>query len=139
MLFKLIFKIKKMKATYFILSLSILFILNGCAQTSTNVNSLSAVEFQKIINTQPVVLVDVRTQPEFDAGHIAGAVNIDVNNPDFVSLVKKAVNNKPLAIYCRSGHRSKMAISKLTDFKNKIYELGNGFNDWQQSGLPVKK
>ncbi len=129
-----------MKAIYLIFSLSILFAINGCSQTPSNVNSLSAVEFQKIISSQPVVLVDVRTKPEFDAGHIAGAVNVDVNNPDFVSLMKKVVNNnKPLAIYCRSGHRSKMAIAKLTDFKNKIYELGNGFNDWQQSGLPVKK
>ncbi len=129
-----------MKTTYLILSMSLFLSLLGFSQTNTNPNSLSAPEFKKIIDTKQVTLIDVRTESEFSAGHIPGAINIDVSNPDFTTLVKKQIKkDKPIAVYCRSGHRSKIAVSKLGNIPNEIYELNHGFMSWQQAGFAVKK
>lgn len=129
-----------MKTAYLILSFSLYFSLNVFSQSLPKVNALSADAFKKIIDGKSVTLIDVRTDPEFSAGHIPGAMNIDLSNPDFVNLVKKQLKkNTPLAIYCRTGHRSKVAISKLGDINVMIYELDHGFIDWQQAGFAIKK
>lgn len=107
--------------------------------TSSKLKSLSAQEFKKIIESDSVVLFDVRTKPEYDGGHITGSINVDINDPDFSTLVKSKSKGKQIALYCRSGNRSKLAVTKLTDSKVVIYELNQGFLDWQQSGFPVKK
>ncbi len=129
-----------MKTAYIILSFSLFFTLNALSQSSKTVSSLTTVSFKKILDSKSVTLIDIRTKPEFAAGHIPGAINIDLSDPDFVYLVKKRIKkNKPLAIYCRSGHRSKIAISKLGYVNVMIYELDQGFIDWQKAGFPVKK
>ena len=123
--------------TIFIICLFLPLMAN-CQSPKNNIKSQSSLEFQKTISTGNVFLVDVRTAGEFSEGHINGATNIDVNNPDFVSLVKSKYNNKTIAVYCRSGNRSKLAASKLADLGVDIYELNYGFKDWVQSGLAVE-
>jgi rhodanese-related sulfurtransferase len=129
-----------MKHTYLIIALSLFFAFSGYARKTTQtVKPLSSEEFQKIIASKTALLIDVRTPEEFSEGHISGAVNVDVNNPDFVSTVKKLIKKKPLALYCRSGNRSKLAAVKLSKFQVKIYELNLGVKDWIQAGFPVTK
>ncbi|MDD3320203.1 MAG: rhodanese-like domain-containing protein [Paludibacter sp.] len=113
-------------------------IMVSCQPKENNIKALSSQEFQKTISSRDVFLIDVRTAGEFNNGHIKGAINIDVNNPEFVSLVKSKLNKRSLALYCRSGSRSKVAASKLTETGVIIYELNNGFIDWMQSGLPIE-
>lgn len=127
----------KLIKTFFILS-AFLPLMTFCQSPKSDLKSLSSQEFKKIIESESVFLVDVRTEGEFESGHIEGAINIDVNNPDFVSLVKSKLKVKSLALYCRSGNRSKLAASKLTDLEVTIYELNLGFKDWLQAGLPVE-
>jgi len=111
----------------------------NCQTNKTDFKSLTTLEFKKIIESKNVVLIDVRTNAEFMEGHIPGATNIDVNNAEFKTLVKSKYNGKSIALYCRSGNRSKLAASKLTDLKVEIYELKFGFRDWLQSGYHVNK
>jgi rhodanese-related sulfurtransferase len=113
---------------------------------STNIQSttnsfipVSSEDFKNILDSTSVVLIDVRTEAEFTEGYIAGAINIEFNHPDFEELVKKVSNGKPIALYCRSGRRSKTAANKLNNLKVEIYELNNGILDWQQKDLPLKK
>ncbi len=127
---------KSIKAL-FILSV-FLPLMTFCQSTKSDLKSISSQEFKKVIESKSVLLIDVRTDGEFKAGHIGGAINIDVNNPDFVSLVKSKFKVKSLALYCRSGNRSKMAASKLSEMGVTIYELNSGFKDWVQAGLPVE-
>ncbi|MFT3752690.1 MAG: rhodanese-like domain-containing protein [Paludibacter sp.] len=129
-----------MKHMYLIIALSTFFAFNGYARkTVSTVKPLTSEEFQKIIASKTVTLIDVRTAEEFSDGHIPGAVNLDVNNPDFVSSIEKLIKKKPLALYCRSGNRSKLAAAKLSKLKIKIYELNLGIKDWIQAGFPVTK
>ena len=76
------------------------------------------------------VIVDVRRQDEYDAGHIPGAVLIPNE-----SIVDERPAELPdleqvILIYCRSGNRSKQAAQKLADMGYlNIYEFG-GITTW---------
>ena len=76
------------------------------------------------------VIVDVRRQDEYDAGHIPGAIlipneSIGTEQPDELPDL-----NQIILIYCRSGNRSKQAAQKLFDMGyTNIYEFG-GINTW---------
>lgn len=98
--------------------------------------SIPAQEFATLIDSTDVVLVDVRTPSEHNAGHIPGTdFNIDVKDESFllqsqISLKKET----PVAIYCRSGNRSKTAADILSKDGYTVYELATGFNGWIEAG-----
>lgn len=124
--------------------LKILFILSIVitatlfAQTGVNTQHLTAQEFKKALETNKYLLIDVRTPEEFAQGHITGAININVNDEDFVKKIKdKTQKQKMLAIYCRSGRRSKVAINAIEPLKLQIVELNDGIMGWLQAGFKV--
>jgi sulfur-carrier protein adenylyltransferase/sulfurtransferase len=87
---------------------------------------------------QPL-FVDVRELPEWDEGHIPGAVHLPRGSLE--SRIEAAVPDKerPLVVYCASGARSAFASRALgelgyTDVRN----LAGGFVDWKRNGLPVQ-
>lgn len=90
--------------------------------------TLPGAEFiQTYASTPNAVLVDVRTPDEFATGHIDHAINIDVEDPSFVSEIKKLDTTKTYFVYCRSGNRSAQAVSSMKSGGIKtIYELRGG-------------
>ena len=67
---------------------------------------------------------------------------------EFASLIEDAFavmadstlqKDKPVALYCRSGKRSKKAAAILSEKGYKVYELDKGFNAWQEAGEKVEK
>lgn len=112
--------------------------LGACAQ-NPGYKSLDADEFQKAIEDKSVVLIDVRTSAEYAQGHIPdAALNIDVLEGNFAAKVKSALDKSTtLAIYCRSGRRSKNAAEILTKEGYKVIELAGGFNSWTSAGKPT--
>lgn len=82
-------------------------------------------------DTTGYVILDVRTDWEYENGHIEGAINIpneEIGHEEIEILPDK---EQTILIYCRSGHRSKQAASKLAvlGYKN-IYEFG-GVITWE--------
>ena len=96
----------------------------------TEFKSVDIKEFKIEIAKSDVQIVDVRTVKEYSEGHIPGAMNIDVNAPDFEEKIKVLDKKENVAIYCRSGRRSKMAANKLTAAGYKVIELNTGFLSW---------
>lgn len=90
----------------------------------------SVADFAKLIEKPDVVLVDVRTQSEYDAGHIPGAELLDVTGPEFASAITSLDPSKTYALYCRSGKRSQTALQQMTDAGLKAFDLAGGFNAW---------
>lgn len=130
----------RIKILHSIFLLSFLILFTACSKTDVNLKSMSATDFKQAITDTAVILIDVRTEAEYANDHIANAINIDLNTTDFsnqVNLARKP--EKLLALYCQSGRRSKLAVSKLNLPSTTIYELNNGFNDWVQSGFPTTK
>ena len=75
--------------------------------------------------TSDTVIIDVRTPEEFATGHLVGAINIDVNSPDFRDQVMALDKNGEYFVYCRSGNRSGQAIGQMTQM---------GFTDTTNGG-----
>ena len=110
-----------------------LFSLFGCAQNH-KFSSYSPKEFEKLLKENPAIqMVDVRRPEEFAEGHIANAILINVLESDFLikadSLLDKS---KPVAVYCRSGKRSKDAASKLVIKGFTVYDLDAGYLGWME-------
>ena len=76
------------------------------------------------------VVVDVRRQDEYDAGHIPGAILIPNESIGEEPPVELPDKNQIILVYCRSGRRSKEASQKLFDMGyRRVYEFG-GILDW---------
>lgn len=102
--------------------------------------SVNADEFQSLIADPNVQLLDVRTQEEFDEGHIAGALLVDVNDSAFVEKAMAVLDvNRAVAVYCRSGRRSARAASLLSENRFKVTNLNGGVIAWQDSGKVLVK
>ena len=109
-------------------------LLCGCGAKEakeTAYMNITAAEAKKLMDThQDYVILDVRTQEEFDEKHIPGAVLI----PDY-EITQKAetvLQNKEqlILVYCRSGRRSKLAAQELEKLGyTNIKEFG-GIIDW---------
>ena len=97
---------------------------------SDKIFTVSIEKFTDIIRQDYVLLLDVRTPKEFEAGHIYGATNIDVNAADFAERVKK-IEGK-VAVYCRSGKRSMKAADILAAQGCTVYNLRGGMLSWSK-------
>jgi rhodanese-related sulfurtransferase len=117
--------------------LSAVFLLTGCS-SSTSATNLDAAGFAEQVTKADVITLDVRTPGEFMEGHIAGAINIDVEGSSFDSEIANLDKSKSYAVYCRSGRRSLVAVDKLSaaGFEN-LSNLNTGINDWIANGLPL--
>ncbi|MGN0236318.1 MAG: rhodanese-like domain-containing protein [Paludibacteraceae bacterium] len=102
--------------------------------------SVDVKEFAKVLQQDNTFLLDVRTEKEYAEGHLKGSVCIDVTQADFVEKAEKQLpKDKTIALYCRSGRRSKKAAGLLADAGYRVVELSTGFLGWQSSGMPVEK
>lgn len=101
----------------------------GC--TAKGFVSVEADEFAREIAKPNVQLVDVRTADEYAEGHIPNAVNIDVLSPDFANRIATLDKGRTVALYCRSGRRSKAAAEQASKLGYKVVELDGGILSWQ--------
>lgn len=99
---------------------------------------LDAAGFASAAKRPGTVIIDVRTPAEFAEGHLAGAVNMDVQAADFTAKLAELDPTSTYAVYCRSGNRSAAALSQMAavGFTN-IYHLGGGIGAWQAAGGEV--
>lgn len=104
--------------------------LVGC-QSNTAFKSVDAQQFAEVIADKDVQLVDARTPEEFSEGHIPGAVNMDVKSADFDAKISQLDSSRPVAVYCRSGRRSKLAAERMTNAGLQVTELAEGILSWK--------
>jgi rhodanese-related sulfurtransferase len=117
------------------------------------VKRVSPQEAKELIDQQGYVYVDVRSIPEFDAGHPTGAYNIPLNhmgpagmaaNPEFMAVMEKTFpKDAKLVLGCQGGGRSLRAANLLeqSGWTNVIDQRagfqGHGEPGWKPAGLPV--
>jgi rhodanese-related sulfurtransferase len=101
---------------------------------------LKVEEFAKLAADKGNAILDVRTSREYAAGHLAGALNLDIHSPDFEKKAGEIGKDKTCLVYCASGVRSVKACKVLGQLGFvKIYNLPGGFGAWSQAGKPVAK
>jgi rhodanese-related sulfurtransferase len=78
-----------------------------------------------------IVLLDVRTDKEYEQGHIPGAVHIPLS--EIGERIKKLKKDKELVVFCQNGSKSIWAIKRLMGmgYKN-LSNLKGGYNAWKR-------
>ena len=116
------------------------FFITGC-QTSSSFISVEVEQFADIIKDPRVVVVDVRRAEEWNEGHLPQAqFNIDALKEDFTAQAEATLSKeKTLAIYCRSGRRSKKAAEILSNNGFKVIELNEGITSWTNNNKTTIK
>ena len=87
-----------------------------------------------------VVILDIRTPKEFNAGHLKGAVNVDFYADDFEQQLSKLDKSTEYLLHCRSGGRSNRSLKtfKKLGFKHIIH-MDGGIKAWNKAHLPTTK
>lgn len=83
------------------------------------------------------VLLDVREEIEWKAGHAPAAVHAPLSTLVTGGGLPPAAQNRPLVVICRSGHRSQQAAKLLTERGAEAVDVKGGMNAWVGAGLPV--
>lgn len=124
----------------FIIFFAALCLLSGCGGQGSTQEETVVVTFQQISQeeaktimstNQNAVVLDVRTQEEYDSGHIKGAVllPVDAITEESAGEVIPTKDTQVL-VYCRSGNRSVTASKALAQLGyTEVYEFG-GINTW---------
>ena len=95
-------------------------------------NDIDIDEFRKKMASEKYVLVDVRTEKEFDDGHIEYALNIDYFSATFSDEISNIGLENPVLVYCRSGNRSGKSMKIMSDLGFKeVYNLIGGIKGWK--------
>ncbi|MCH2106138.1 MAG: MBL fold metallo-hydrolase [Planctomycetes bacterium] len=85
-----------------------------------------------------LAVIDVRAEGEFEAGRIAGAVNLPLQRPD--ELVVEAPVDGPHVLHCQGGYRSLIAASLIArSSQAPLVDLTGGFAEWELSGQAVER
>ena len=116
------------------------FSLFGLFAQAKKFRTVDVAEFAKAVSDTSYVVVDVRTPAEHAAGHIPGTqFNIDVLEDSYTKTALKVLpKDRPVALYCRSGNRSKNAARILAENGYQVLELGTGFRGWSAAGKKVE-
>lgn len=120
---------------YMMLVMGLSVSMASCQQNTGKGGRVSAEEFEKLLSqTKNAQLIDVRTQGEFESGHIKNATNIDINATDFEHRISSLNKNKPVFVYCLSGGRSASAAGQMrrSGFAT-VYEMP-GIMAWRNAG-----
>ncbi len=122
-----------MKKRILPLLFSALLMLTACggAASGAAYQEISQEKAKEMMDTQEVIILDVREQDEYDSGHISGAVLLPVGTIDETTAAEVIPEkDSTVLVYCRSGNRSKTASSTLAELGyTNIYEFG-GINTW---------
>ena len=81
------------------------------------------------------MVIDVRTPAEFEAGHVVGATNIDLEAADFDQRIGALAKGGRYLVYCRSGNRSARAAARMTAAGLTVTD-GGGLDAMKQAGHP---
>ena len=117
----------------FPLLISLLLLLTGCGGNAadSSYQQITQEEAKEMMDSQEVIILDVREQDEYASGHIPGAMLLPAGTIDEATAADVIPEkDSTVLVYCRSGNRSKTASSTWADLGyTNIYEFG-GINTW---------
>ena len=135
------FKVMK-KILLFVIPVVLIFVAsriyrNTEVETSSSYCNVNPKEYLST-DTEDAVILDVRTQREYDYGHLENAVVIDIYQRDFREKISKLDKNKTYYVYCKTGTRSRSAVNYMlqSGFK-KVCNLEGGINYLTRAGVKL--
>ena len=124
-----------MKKVFASLALVGVLVLSACGSGAGATQKLEPQAFAEAAGKPGVVVLDVRSPEEFAAGHLPGAVNINVEDSGFADAIAALEKGATYAVYCQSGRRSGIATSQMEQAGfTSLFDLQGGVQSWQQVG-----
>lgn len=134
------------KLLYFIIPLVLIFAASKFYKSKSSSESgagnsdacvLSATAY-KDIDTKGAVIIDVRTQREYNSGHLENAIVIDIYSKDFKEKITKLDKLKKYYVYCKTGIRSRNAANYMRKIGfSDVCELEGGINYLARAGVKL--
>ncbi len=121
---------------FVIVLIAVLSLFGVSCQAQEAFRSVDVAEFERAVADEGYVVLDVRTPEEHAEGHIQGTdFNIDVLSEEFTAEALAVLpKDRGVALYCRSGNRSKRAAQILTENGYTVVELAVGYKGWVAAG-----
>jgi len=105
---------------------------------ATGIPQISQSEATRLYNRDDGLFVDIRSEAEFERGHLPEAMNVPQGNYDQRHKKLDRRKKKPVVVYCAQGTQSGRFAKKLQEEGfEQVYQLKGGFTAWQEAGLPV--
>ena len=120
-----------------IVILSLIFVFSCEILNSPDINIISESDFIELQDSD-YTLIDVRTQDEFDLGHIDSAINLDFYSDSFQNDILSLPKNETIVLYCRTNNRSSKtaAILKVNGYR-EILVIRGGITEWVKKGNDI--
>jgi phage shock protein E len=110
-------------------------VMGGCSGASSDAADS---EVSEAATTLDAIIIDVRTPEEFAAGHLDGAVLIDIKDASFDAKIAALDPKADYIVYCRSGNRSAQAVTRMREAGiANITDLGSLENASDKTGVAV--
>ena len=108
------------------------------AEAKTNVGHISAAELTE--TEQPVIILDVRDEPDYDESHLPGAVSLPRGYIELDIDEVAPDQDVQIVTYCGGGTRATLSAQtlKIMGYEN-VSVLTGGFRGWKAQGLPTEK
>ena len=109
----------------------------GGATATGSVDLVAPSAAADVISDAPagLVVLDIRTPEEFNAGALPDAVNVDFYEADFRDQLADLDKDVPYVMYCNSGNRSATAADMMEQLGfTEVYEIDGGIQAWAQGG-----
>ncbi|GAA5263277.1 rhodanese-like domain-containing protein [Methanocalculus sp. MC3] len=130
------------------LILIMLLAASGCTAPGESVENDPVPKLQTITASEAILLtgldptltiIDLRRADEYAAGHIPGAVNIDISS-SFAEEAGRLDRDGSYLIYCAAGGKSSSALRMMGDLGfTEVYNLGGGISAWQRAGGSIAR
>ena len=142
-------KLESRNQKYFILIVISIFALSLSMATaspdsapgiSSHAINVSTPDAYALIESRPdMVIIDVRTPEEYQAGHLDGAINMDYYSGGFLDRLNSLDSNSSYIVYCRKGIRGGIALDMMRSLGFKeVYNILGGLALWADEGRPMK-
>jgi rhodanese-related sulfurtransferase len=109
------------------------------AEAKTRIPEVSAEEVKQRLDEEgrDWVLIDVREQDEYRAGHLPGAIGCGRGILEYHIADLVPDTGKEIVLYCRGGHRSALSADSLREMGyTNVHSMRGGFREWAGKGLP---
>ena len=115
-------------------------VIEAVEYAAASYSEVSAQEAAALIASSDPFILDVRTEREFNGGHIEGATLLPVQELHKRIGELSAYKERPVFVYCRSGNRSTVAGKALIDAGfTQVINLRRGIAEWHKESLPIVK
>lgn len=116
------------------------FLLFDLLRARADASLLTPTQATLLINREDPVVIDLRTQGEFDKGHLNDARNIAQSDLSARLPDLQTYKTRPVLLYCATGMRSGVSVKMMREAGfEKVFHLQGGLMEWEKANLPLTK